>query len=202
MKIGIFGGTFDPPHLGHKNALKAMLDNIELEKIYVIPVFLPPHKNLHSNVSPKMRLEMTKIAFKSLSKKIEISDLEIKRQGMSYTAYTIEYFKNQGHDIYFLCGTDMFLTLDTWYKPRYIFANSTIVLVRREDSEEISKKVLEKAQEYKDVFDAKIIILSAEAFEASSTDVRMLINSGEDHHKILSDEIYDYIIANNLYRNE
>ena len=143
MKIGIFGGTFDPPHIGHINAFRAFLEQFDFDKVFVIPVYLPPHKSLKSSVSAGDRLNMSRLAFKSLSSKVEISDLEIKREGKSYTADTIKHFKEEGYDdIYFLCGTDMLLTLDMWYKPDYIFSNAKIVFARRENERENDENIV------------------------------------------------------------
>ena len=199
MKIGIYGGSFDPPHIGHINACKTFFEAYDFDKLFVIPVSIPPHKILKSSVSTEDRLNMSVLAFGAISDKVEISDLEIKRQGKSYTADTIRYFKeNYSADIYFLCGTDMILTLDMWYKPEYIFANATIVYMRRECDPEISKRLAEKILEYKQKYNAKIDTISAEVIEVSSTIVRNTINE-ESVKKYLTSELYEYIKNNNLY---
>ena len=153
MKIGIFGGTFDPPHIGHINICKEFLSRLSLDKLYVIPAFLPPHKEIKSNTPVNKRFEMCEIAFSPISSKIEISDVEIKREGKSYTADTISYFKSRGDDdLYLLCGTDMLLTLDEWYNPKYIFENAIIVLARREISSCNTKLINSKIKQYEEIF--------------------------------------------------
>ena len=113
MIIGIYGGTFDPPHIGHINACKQFLNAFNMDKLFVIPSYVPPHKDLKSNSTVQNRFEMTQIAFSGISDKIEISDVEIKRKGKSFTADTLSHFKKLGYDnILFLCGTDMYLTLE------------------------------------------------------------------------------------------
>lgn len=201
MKIGIYGGTFDPPHLGHINACKEFLEAISLDTLYVIPAFLPPHKTINSGISPQNRLEMTEIAFSSLSEKIVVSDMEFKRQGKSYTAETIKYFKDnyQNVDIYFLCGTDMILTMDMWYRPEYIFANAKIVYVRRENYQEITKKIDEKCEFYKEKYNADIIYLSLDTKEMSSSEIRSAILEKKELSGYLSPEIIEYINRNALY---
>ena len=201
MKIGIYGGTFDPPHIGHINACKAFVENVELDVLYVIPVFMPPHKEKISSTDTNSRFEMSKIAFSDLSSKVVVSDIEIKREGKSYTADTIRYFKEnyQNPEIYFLCGTDMILTMDFWYKPEYIFQNATIVYVRRESEAENSKKIADKCAYYKEKFDAKIIYLDIEALDISSTEIREAIKEKSKLKELVTDNIYDFIVENKLY---
>ncbi len=200
MKIGIFGGTFDPPHIGHINALKAFLAEFKFDCVYVIPVFVPPHKALKSNVSTEDRLNMSRLAFEELSDKVIISDLEIKRQGKSYTADTIRYFKDQGCDeIYFLCGTDMLLTLDLWYKPDYILSNAKIVFARRENDEENTERIAEKIKCYKEKFSAQVFELKSKVLEISSTQIREGLQNGNCEY--LSPKVLEYISKNSLYRN-
>ena len=200
MKIGIFGGTFNPPHIGHVKTFEAFFNKFNFDKAYVIPVFTPPHKQIHSTTSTQDRLKMTRLAFEKISDKVEVSDLEIKRQGKSYTADTIRYFKEQGCDeIYFLCGTDMILSLSTWYKPDYIFQNAIIVYARREDELEITEQIANKIKEYERCFDAKIIPLEIQALEISSTDIRN--NVDEIGSKYLSPEVFEYVNRNKLYKS-
>ncbi|MBR2295857.1 MAG: nicotinate (nicotinamide) nucleotide adenylyltransferase, partial [Clostridia bacterium] len=136
MKIGIYGGTFDPPHNGHVNACKSFVNAIQMDKLYVIPTSIPPHKQRESSVSGDDRYEMARLAFSEISDKIELSRIELERSGKSYTADTLRYFKAQGaKEIFLLCGTDMLVTLDEWYDFEYIFRSATIVYIRRESDQ-------------------------------------------------------------------
>lgn len=199
MKIGIFGGTFDPPHIGHINACKCFLEAFDFDKLFVIPAYLPPHKEIKSSTTTEQRLEMTRLAFQSIDPKIKISDVEIQRKGKSYTAHTIAYFKECGYDdIYFLCGTDMLLTLDQWFTPEYIFANATIVCARRENDADNSIAIVNKVKAYEEVYGAKIIMLDLPVKEMSSTEIRESIHVQPCY--FVSSEVYSYIKENNLYR--
>ena len=199
MKIGIYGGSFDPPHIGHINACRAFFKAYNFDKLFVIPVFVPPHKTLKSKVTTDQRLHMSRLAFESISQNVEISDLEIKRQGKSYTAETIRFFKeNYSADIYFLCGTDMLLTLDSWYKPEYIFENATIVYMRRENNPEITRQISDKISLYKQKYGAKINCLKSQIIEVSSTIVRNTIKK-DTVKRYLPSVLYKYIIENDLY---
>ena len=201
MKIGIFGGTFDPPHLGHISVCKAFLNTIELDALYVMPAYIPPHKTVISGVNADKRFKMSEIAFSSLSNKIIVSDIEFKREGKSYTAHTLKYFKENFKDIeiYFLCGTDMILTMDMWYCPEYIFENAKIVYARRENDSDITQSIDLKCKKYKEKYNAEIIYLTTDVKEMSSSEIRKAISCGNDLSKYLSKEIIDFIKENKMY---
>lgn len=203
MKIGIFGGTFDPPHVGHINACKSFLERVALDVLYIIPVYLPPHKDKQSSTSEIDRLEMSRLAFSNISDKIFVSDLEIKRGGRSYTADTIKQILNENNnaEIFFLCGTDMILTMDSWYNPEYIFKNATIVYARRESEAEITDKIAQKCAFYKENYGAKIIYIENDAIEASSTEIRSAIFKNDNSTSLLSSPVFNYIKGKNLYKN-
>ena len=201
MKIGIYGGTFDPPHNGHINICKEFLNQLSLDTLYVMPAFVPPHKVVFDN-DPYVRYEMSKIAFGDISDKIIVSDLEIKRRGRSYTAETISYFVDYGdYDVYLLCGTDMFLTLDEWYKSSYIFKHSTIVHARREN--DCDNELIEyKEAIYKEKYNAKILNLNIDVIELSSSEIRNMVNNEGDVRNFVSEGVYNYINENQLYKNK
>ena len=202
MTICIFGGTFDPPHIGHVHACAEFLANYDVDKLYVIPTFIPPHKTRSSTVSADDRFEMCKIAFLPLSDKIEISDVEIKREGRSYTAHTISYFKDLGCDkIYFLCGTDMFLTLDKWYDFKYIFSNAVIACMRRESEAETEKLIESKMKEYITKYNAKICFVNSDAITLSSSEIRDDFD-GMNSRGYIPDSVYEYVKRKNLYGEE
>ena len=202
MTICIYGGTFDPPHIGHIQTCRNFLNSYEVEKMYVIPTFIPPHKTRVSTVDALTRFEMCKIAFEPISSCVEVSDVELTRQGKSYTADTIRHFKDLGNDtIYFLCGTDMFLTLDRWYKPDYILSNAVIVCMRRENDSEITEAIKVKKEEYTSKFGAKVCFLYDDAIELSSSEIREKIGFG-NVSDLLSPEVLSYIEKNGLYRKE
>jgi nicotinate-nucleotide adenylyltransferase len=129
-RIGIYGGTFSPPHLGHRRAVEAFALAEQLDEIYVIPTFTPPHKQLQGDATPQQRMEMCRLAFAGLP--VAVSDLEIRRGGKSYTVLTLEELKAPDNTLVLLCGTDMFLTIDSWYQAARIFELAEIVYVQRE----------------------------------------------------------------------
>ena len=94
MKIGIYGGTFNPPHLGHVSAAMEALEQTKLDKLHVVPDTIPPHKEMpKGSLAGKDRLKMTRLAFSGCGKKVEVSDIEMQREGKSYTVHTIDRLK-------------------------------------------------------------------------------------------------------------
>lgn len=200
-KLGIFGGTFSPPHVGHVRAAEAFLNSAKLDKLLIMPAFLPPHKAIDGEASADERFKMCKFAFSGLPR-TEISDFEIKNGGKSYTHFTLSSFKDEETELYFLVGTDMFLTLGKWVKPETIFSLATIALVRRERTDENSHLIEERAREYKERFGAKLLFIDADITEISSSDLRSMIKSGADTSEFLSEEVYTYIKENLIYKSD
>ena len=199
QKIGIYGGTFSPPHVGHVSAAESFSEAIELDKLIIMPDFLPPHKHFDGEVTPEDRLNMCSLAFSHI-KNAEVSDLEIKRGGKSYTAVTLEELSSADTELYFLCGTDMFLTLDKWYAPERIFKSAVICFIRREKDPENDLIIDKLIKEYESKFSAKIIEIPGKVIEISSSDVREALNGSEDEKEFLPDGVYSYIVEKGLYK--
>ena len=134
MKIGLFGGTFNPVHNGHINLVKNFKDKLSLDKVLVIPTAVPPHKQAESLVSSEDRLNMCRLAFSSLA---EVSDVEIERGGRSYTVETLEELKKiyKDDDLYFLVGSDMLLSFKRWYRWEDILTMCTLCATDRDNEE-------------------------------------------------------------------
>lgn len=194
-RVGIFGGTFNPPHLGHVEAAKAFLKGAKLDRLIIMPALIPPHKEYHSTVTSEQRLEMCKVAFGEIAN-AEISDLEISRGGKSYTYLTLTELERDDIELYFLCGTDMILTMDTWKNPDIIFKKATICYIRRESDEDNTALIKKKCEEYKDIYGAVIIPIDAEVIEISSSEIR---NDKTVMTKYVSHGVADYIKKAGLY---
>ena len=199
-RIGIFGGTFNPPHIGHVRAAKAFSRQMELDQLLIIPDYIPPHKDYVGNVSPDDRLNMCKIAFGDIDGSV-ISDIEIKRGGRSYTYITLEELRSDGCELYLLVGTDMFITLDRWVHPEIIFNIADICCIRRESDEENTRIINEKAGQYKNLFDARIHFVDADVTEMSSTEIRKLITS-DSSEECLPESLLEYIRSEGLYNDQ
>lgn len=199
MRTGIFGGTFSPIHNGHIKAAKSFLREMNLDVLYVIPDRIPPHKQISWNDDPYLRLEMVKLAFEG-EEKIIVSDTELKREGKSYTVYTLPEFMGNG-ELFLLCGTDMFTTFDTWFRFEDIFKMCTLVLMQRTVSDpEAEALIEEKKKLYTEKYGAKIEIIKEEPFEISSSEIREKISHGEDYSAYVPEKIRDFIEEKGLYR--
>ncbi len=199
-KLGIYGGTFSPPHNGHVGAAEAFAATVAPDKLLIMPDFLPPHKQIDGEVDTCDRIEMCKLAFSHVTS-AEVSELEIKRGGTSYTALTLEELSSNEHELYFLCGTDMFLTLGEWYMPDKIFELATICYVRRENDEENGNEIKLRTEEYIKKFNARIIPISAPVKEISSSELRLAIKQNDNRlTKLLPQGVYEYIKIRGLYK--
>ena len=197
-KIGIYGGTFSPPHSGHVGAAESFCRELSLDELIIMPTFLPPHKQYDGEVSAEDRVEMCKLAFGHIDK-ARVSDLEIKRGGKSYTAVTLEELYSDGAELYFLCGTDMFVTLDKWYTFEKIFNLAVICYVRREDEYCLGELIKDKRAEYIQKYNARIIAITNDVKQISSSELRSKLKNKTDIPDYLPSKVYDYIIEKGLY---
>ncbi len=199
--IGIYGGTFAPPHNGHVAAARAFCDAVELDRLYVIPTAIPPHKRIDFSDAPEMRLEMLRLAFEDDARYqkdggIFVSDYEIRKSEVSYTVNTLEYFRaNFDNPLIFLCGADMFVTLDKWRRAEELFTLTTFAYVPRSGIDTESK-----ADEYREKFSAKLIKIEMPEVELASSDIRAMRRDGHDITNILPEKVRSYIESHDLYR--
>ena len=203
-KIGIYGGPFSPPHNGHVYVAEAFYRAFSLDALYIIPSFIPPHKQVGQKDDPSLRLEMTKIAFShhpDYGKKIFVSDMELLRGGKSYTADTLAYFRaHEEGELYFLCGTDMILSMDTWYNPGYLFESATMVYARRENEQDTEDKIRSKVEEYRSKYNGRVLPLNVEALPLSSTEVRERCRAGQSIRHLVPDGVWQFILDHGLYQ--
>lgn len=195
-KIAIYGGSFDPPHKGHKLLAENLASVCGAEKVIIIPTALSPFKN-SSSATAEDRLNMCKLFFKD--DLFHISDIEIKRGGKSYTVDTLTQIKEENPDseLFLFMGDDMLLSFDKWYCHQEILRLATIVCAcRTEKLEELNNmkefvKTVLKAEE-------RVIICESVPFEISSTEIRSSLKDGVN--KGLSEDVYNYIAAKGLYQ--
>lgn len=200
MKIAIFGGTFDPPHLGHISIAKYAYEHLQLDKFLFIPNGTPAYKTNSRRVSDKYdRLNMLKIALKDLNW-CDISTIEIDREGNTYTADTLMQL-NEGsdaHNEYFLIiGSDSFEYIDKWYKPEIIFDLSTVVVLLRNNSD--INELIKLKESFENKFAAKIILLQNDIYEVSSSEIRENILNNLDVSNMISKDVEEYIKEHHLY---
>lgn len=198
VRVGIYGGTFSPPHNGHLHAAKCFLEQMRLDSLIVIPAGIPPHKTRTEQTSDGDRLALCRAAF-SFSDKINVSDMEILREGKSYTADTLSLLHKEGEELFLLCGTDMLLTLDKWHDPARIFRLAHIVYLTREADEEALLAMRAKAEEYRQVFGASVSELTVSPVPMSSSQVRARIKAGEEWQSAVPEGVAKIIQEKGLY---
>ena len=198
-RIAIFGGTFNPPHLGHERAIRALIETVKPDRVLVIPDGIPPHKELLGNATAQDRLAMTRLAFSNFPE-VEISDLEMRREGKSYTSDTLVSLAKEECELFLLVGGDMLLTLDRWHEFRTIFSLATICAIAREEEKESYARLCTAADRYRSEYGARVIMIDSEPFPVSSTELRLRIGARAENLKALMDErVLAYIEERGLY---
>ena len=201
MKIGVFGGTFNPIHRGHLAAASAAAEQLSLDKLLLIPDAIPPHKPLPSgSAGAEERLEMVQLCTAEVSAPAEVLDLELRRQGASYTCDTLAQLREQypEEELFLLMGSDMFLSFETWRQPERICDLATLaVFSRREESEAAAFARQKKRLE--ETYGAHIRVLeNPEVVEISSTELREKLSRGAGR-AYLTEPVYGYILRKGLY---
>lgn len=197
-KIGVYGGSFNPPHNGHILAAKEAAEALCLDRVIFMPAANPPHKQLPDGAPDgQVRLALTREAVKMLPF-AEVSDLEFRREGPSYTADSLAELQreNPGDTLYLLMGTDMFLSLHTWSRPEEICRLAQIVLLSREQTpdEVLNEQKLRLETEYR----AVVHILDNRYIELSSTTVRRMA-AFRTLDGLVPEGVAQIIVQNGLY---
>lgn len=197
MKIGIFGGTFNPPHRGHLSAAHAAVKALELDLLYVIPTGRPPHKDTVQTVPADVRYRLAQLAFAGLAN-ARVSDLEICRAGFSFTIDTILALREQhpNADLYLLLGTDMFLSIETWRRVSDLLAMITpVVFARRQGENDIVQRQM---GHIKEIYGVSAVQIAHAALDISSGALREMLpnRQGTD---FLGAHVYREIIRRRLY---
>ena len=199
MRIGIYGGTFSPIHNGHIAAARAFMEQMWLDILYVIPTGVTPHKEMQGNATGADRLEMCRLAFAGMDGVI-VSDMELKREGKSYTVDTLQELYRPEDRLFLLIGTDMLMTLDQWRSPDRIFRLCYPVYIRREQDEALNQPIIDKIAYYYKTYGRVVRRITAPAIELSSTDVRSAAAAGRPLDGMVPPAVADYIVRKKLYR--
>lgn len=179
QKIGIMGGTFDPIHIGHLQCAQVAQEKLKLDKILFIPAGVPNFKQDKKLASSKDRLIMCELAIQDFGNpSFEVSDIEIKREGVTYTVDTL---KELSGDLYFITGTDSAATLEDWHNYEEILKLCTVVAVTRK-GEPIHK------------LHPEVMLLEADVVKVSSSDLRKSLNKS-----LLTPSVFEYIKNHKLY---
>ena len=193
-KIGLFGGTFDPPHIAHINLINTVIKNLKLHTVYFIPTARHPLKENTKITSAEIRCEMLEAALNNYPE-FRLSKIEIDRPAISFTIDTIKKFcgyeKLSNVALYFILGSDNINEIHLWKDPEQIFKLAHVVVLRRPGSEE--SPVIDK---YKN----RIILIDLPLMPVSSTDLRKKIRNGQDYQNLIPSGVAEIIDKYNLYR--
>jgi nicotinate-nucleotide adenylyltransferase len=198
MRLGVFGGTFDPPHLGHLILAAEARSQLELDRLLWVLTPYPPHKQNQSVSSLEQRLALVEAAL-APDITFDLSRVEIDRPGPHYAADTIELLKQEypDADIYYLIGGDSLHDLPTWHEPQRFLGQIAGLGVMRRPGDYINPTVLERALPG---IDHKLLMIHAPLMEISSSELRQRIASGKPFRYYLPPAVYDLIVERGYYR--
>ena len=198
-RVGIYGGTFSPIHNGHVATAKLFMEQMRLDYLFVIPSAIPPHKAMDSLEAPQHRLNMCKLAFDGVDG-VYVSDMEIERGGKSYTIDTVKELSAPGRRLLLLCGTDMVLCFDKWYKYREILELCYPVYMRREKDAMLDTMIVNKLTKYYNESGKMFRKLVGEPIELNSTEIREAVKAGKSISDMVPASVEKYILDNKLYK--
>lgn len=199
-RLGIYGGTFAPVHKGHMQAASVFLNSSLIDHLLIMPSFIPPHKSLSFADSPSARLDMLRIAFgtlKEYGKSLEISDYEIAKGDVSYTYETAMHFLPLCDKLILLCGSDMLLSFDTWYRAEELMKICELAYIPRH-KDDISA-LRSKSAEFHERFGLVSYELSCDIIDISSSEIREMICANRDITEFTHENVAKYIKENGLY---
>jgi len=198
MRIAIYGGSFNPPHIGHAEAARAACEALRPDRFLIMPASTPPHKELEENSpEPEQRLEFCRLAFGDIPG-VEVSDLELRREGKSYTSDTVEVLRKEYPDaeLCLVMGSDMFLSFRSWYRWQYMLEECTLAVMSREDFDR--QELLDFKGKLEQENGAKVILIDHTPLPMSSTEVRERLRMGLGADE-LPEAVYELIIRKGFY---
>ncbi|HDP69103.1 MAG TPA: nicotinate (nicotinamide) nucleotide adenylyltransferase [Candidatus Marinimicrobia bacterium] len=195
MKLGLYGGTFDPPHNGHLAIAQQCLTQFQLNRILFIPTYIPPHKTSREISTARNRLAMLRLALQPFPD-FEISKVEIERRGVSYSIDTILQIKKELNlerkDLYFLIGIDSLAEFHSWYQPQRIMAEAQVVVAARPQY-----SLTDIAVE----FCEQVEFLSNPLIDISASTIRQKVKNGEPICGLVPEKVAEYILCHQLYKS-
>ncbi len=196
MKIGLYGGTFDPLHNGHMRVAQEAKNHLQLDRIIFIPAGDPPHKAGKKITDKQDRLNMVRLAAEAAG--AEISEWELSRREKSYSVETLKYFQSlyPADELFFIIGADSFRDMPTWWHYRELMELCTFVVISRPDIEKDS--LLSRYQG--DEKPPRVFFLDGILMDISSTNIRKMVSEGKDISRLVPPAVYQYIQSRGLYQ--
>ena len=198
VRVGILGGTFDPIHLGHLEAASAARRALSLDRLLLLPSRTPPHRSTEPRASVFHRFAMAALA--AAERDMSVSDLEVRREGPSYTALTLEALHREGFaptELFFITGSDAFAEVDTWYDYPHILQLANFVVVSRPGA----PRPADLIPNPESLIPTAPRVLSVEATtpDVSSTDIRRRVGTGESIDGLVPSSVAGHIRRHHLY---
>ncbi|MFH0779166.1 MAG: nicotinate-nucleotide adenylyltransferase [Candidatus Eisenbacteria bacterium] len=192
MRIGLFGGTFDPIHVGHLITAEQAREQADLSKVLFVPSGAPPHKERCGISNARARLEMTKLAVAG-NERFEVSEFEVRRDCTSFTVETVRHFKRTlggGPELFLIVGADSILEISTWKEPEALVSECTLVVVSRPgfDLGELDARLRHR-----------VIAVGGIQVDVSSTQIRERVSTGRSIRYMVPAAVAAYIAEHGLY---
>ena len=195
-EIGILGGTFNPPHIGHLVMVQEALDQLELDRVFLMPVAQPPHKEALADPGADVRLDLCRLAAAG-NDRLEVSDLEIRRGGASYTADTLRalHERDPEHSLTFIVGGDMAHSLPSWREPEAVLELARLAVAEREDlrREDIAERLAPLHS------GDRVVFLDMPRIDISSSAIRGRVSTGRPIRHLVPELVAEAIRARRLY---
>lgn len=192
MKVGVFGGTFDPPHIGHLIVAEHAREHLRLGKILFVPASIPPHKGMKGTAEPHHRIEMLQMSVKG-NRYFEISDIELQRGGISYTVDTLRQLQSASpnDELFLLLGMDMLIEFHTWRSPQEILDLAEVVVLTRPDF---------RMPEMDRSLQRRVTVCRVPEIGVSSSEIRRRVKEGRSIHYMVVPAVEAHIQRHGLYR--
>jgi nicotinate-nucleotide adenylyltransferase len=199
VRVAILGGTFNPPHLAHLLCASEAADQLELDRVILMPVSSPPHKEVPEDPGPEVRLELCGLAV-AADARLEVSRLELDRGGASFTVDTLRelHARHPEHELIFIVGGDMAVSLPTWKDPHAVFELAKLAIAERSGA--LRRDVIERlTAEYGDDVSERITFFDMPRMDISSSEVRRRVAAGRTIRYLVPDAVADHIAVRGLY---
>ncbi|MBJ7332746.1 MAG: nicotinate (nicotinamide) nucleotide adenylyltransferase [Solirubrobacteraceae bacterium] len=199
MRLGVLGGTFNPPHLAHLLCASEAADQLELDRVLLVPAFQPPHKEVADDPSPATRAELCELAVAG-DDRLAVSRIELERQGRSFTVDTLRALQetHAESELTFIVGGDMAMTLPTWHEPAQILRLARLAVAER--SGVARQDIVDRLRaELGDVED-RIAFFEMPRLDLSSSQIRRRVADGRTLRYLVPEAVAERIDAQGLYR--
>jgi nicotinate-nucleotide adenylyltransferase len=215
MKIGLFGGTFDPIHWGHLRSAEEVSETFGLDRVVFIPASIPPHKRGQTTTPVKHRLKMVRLAV-ARNRRFAVSTAEISRPGVSYSIDTLRYFAHKlrkGDSLYFIIGLDAFREIGTWKDFAELFAFANFIVTSRPGTKDrnllrgtgvaVKRLFCYDPQQgcYRHRSGSRLLFIELTDIAISASEIRKLVKRGQSIRYLVPSAVENYIKKTGLYRN-